>query len=74
MNLAFDIDDTITAKPALFAALSIAAGVKKVIIVTSRGNSDESRRLTLEELANLGIRHHQFSKPPYNPNSAARFR
>lgn len=27
MNLAFDIDDTITAKPELFAALSAAPGV-----------------------------------------------
>jgi hypothetical protein len=58
VNLAFDIDDTITAKPALFAALSCAAGVKKVLIVSSRGNSEESRRLTLEELKSIGIRHH----------------
>lgn len=46
MNLAFDIDDTVTASPELFAALSGAAGVKKVIIVSSRGSSEESCRLT----------------------------
>ncbi|MCB1087139.1 MAG: hypothetical protein KDM63_08850 [Verrucomicrobiae bacterium] len=57
MNLAFDIDDTITAKPDLFAGLSSALGVKKVLIVSSRGNSEESRRLTLAELENYGIRH-----------------
>ena len=58
MNLAFDIDDTITAKPELFAALSGAPRVKKVLIVSSRGNSEESRRLTLAELESYGIRHH----------------
>ncbi|MBL9154666.1 MAG: HAD family hydrolase [Verrucomicrobiales bacterium] len=58
MNLAFDIDDTITAKPELFAALSGAAGVQTVLIVSSRGNSEESRRLTLVELEAYGIRHH----------------
>lgn len=58
MNLAFDIDDTTTAKLEMFAALSGAAGVKKVLIVSSRGNSEESRRLTLAELESYGIRHH----------------
>lgn len=58
MNLAFDIDDTITAEPELFTALSGAAGVKKVLIVSSRGNSEESRRLTLAELESYGIRYH----------------
>lgn len=58
MNLAFDTDDTITAKPELFAALSGAAGVKKVLNVSNRGNSEESRRLTLAELETYGIRHH----------------
>lgn len=58
MNLAFDIDDTITAKPEIFAALSAASGAKKVLIVSSRGNSEESRRLTLAELETYGIRHH----------------
>ena len=58
MNLAFDVDDTITAKPELFAALSAAPGVKRVLIVSSRGNSEESRRLTLAELETYGIRHH----------------
>ena len=58
MNLAFDIDDTITAKPELFAALAGAAGVKEVLIVSSRGKSEESRRLTLAELETYGIRHH----------------
>ncbi|MCB1225917.1 MAG: HAD family hydrolase [Verrucomicrobiales bacterium] len=57
MNLAFDIDDTITAAPELFAALASAPGVKKVLIVSSRGNSAESRRLTLAELELYGIRH-----------------
>lgn len=58
MNLALDIDDTITAAPELFAALAAAPGVKKVLIVSSRGNSEESRRLTLAELESYGIRHH----------------
>lgn len=58
VNLAFDIDDTITAKPELFAGLAGAPGVKKVLIVSSRGNSEESRRLTLVELETYGIRHH----------------
>lgn len=58
MNLAFDIDDTITAKPEFFALLSVAPGVRKVIIVSRRGNSEESRRLTLAERETYAIRHH----------------
>ena len=59
MKIALDIDDTITAKPELFAALSLAPGVKKVIIVSSRANSDESYRLTIEELQRYGVRHNE---------------
>lgn len=58
MNLAFDIDDTITAAAEFFAALASAPGVRKVLIVSSRRNSPESRRLTLAELELHGIRHH----------------
>jgi len=57
MNLAFDIDDTITAKPALFAAISKVSKMGKVIIVSSRSNSDECREQTLSELDRYGVRH-----------------
>lgn len=58
MNLAFDIDDTITAMPTLFAAISEASRAGKVIIVSSRSNSEECREQTLEELNRYGVRHH----------------
>ncbi len=58
MNIAFDIDDTITAKPRLFAAISIATAANRVIIVSSRSNTEECRRETLDELGRYGV-HHQ---------------
>jgi len=59
MNLAFDIDDTITAMPGLFAALSMAPGTDTVIIVSSRANNPESMRASRAELHDHGIRFDQ---------------
>ena len=59
MNLAFDIDDTITANPSLFAMLSEGAGAHKVIIVSSRANTGQCRQETMEELAGYGVRHRE---------------
>lgn len=59
MNLAFDIDDTITAMPGLFAALSTAAGVDRVIIVSSRMNRPEILHATRKELDGYGVRYDQ---------------
>lgn len=55
MNIAIDIDDTITALPALFAALTRAPEVNRVIIVSSRSNRAEVREHTERELAELYI-------------------
>ena len=55
MNLAIDIDDTITALPELFSAITKSQAVKKVIIVSSRSNLPEVRKTTRRELADLGI-------------------
>ena len=57
MNIAFDIDDTITAMPELFAALSTSHGAGKVIIVSSRTNNAEVLRATREELHGYGVRY-----------------
>ena len=59
MNLAFDIDDTITAMPGLFAALSTAVGVDRVIIVSSRMNRPEILHATRKELDGYGVRYDQ---------------
>lgn len=56
--LALDIDDTITAEPGLFAALSHAEGVRKVVIISTRSDLLEARVDTEAELDALGIRHH----------------
>ncbi len=57
MNIAIDIDDTITAQPALFSLLTQAASEKnhKVIIVSSRSNTEEVLSTTKEELRQVGI-------------------
>ena len=57
MNIAIDIDDTITAVPSLFAAVTRAQEVNRVIIVSSRTNRPEVRKLTEQELAGLGVRY-----------------
>ena len=58
MIIGLDIDDTITAQPALFAALSRAPGVRRVVVVSTRTDLPEARRATEEELRGLGIRYH----------------
>ena len=55
MNIAIDIDDTITALPRLFAAITRSGEVHKVIIVSSRSNRPEARISTEQELADMGI-------------------
>jgi hypothetical protein len=57
MNVALDIDGTITAKPEFFAVLSkaIRANGGKVIIVTSRSNTTEVKAQTRRELRGYGI-------------------
>ncbi len=59
MNVAFDIDDTITAMPAFFALLSacIAKEVGRVIIVSSRSNTPSTVTATRRELDRYGIRY-----------------
>jgi len=56
MRIALDIDGTITAIPKLFAALTRAPGVKRVVIVTSRTNEPAARSATKAELSKLGVR------------------
>jgi hypothetical protein len=57
MNIALDIDGTITKLPEFFAILSraIRQSGGKVFIVTSRANSAGVRDATKEELASYGI-------------------
>lgn len=55
LNLAIDIDDTITAIPEFFRILTNNHGFKKVIIVSSRTNNDEARKATEEELSEYGV-------------------
>ncbi len=57
MNIAIDIDDTITVQPALFSLLTQAASDKShtVIIVSSRSNTKEVLSITREELCKAGI-------------------
>ncbi len=57
MNLALDIDGTITRLPATFAMLSRAVRAEggKVIVVTSRANTDFVRRETTRELRGYGV-------------------
>lgn len=57
MNLALDIDGTITRNPEFFSILSKAVRRSggKVCIVTSRGTGSEARAATREEIASYGI-------------------
>jgi len=57
MRIALDIDDTITAIPEFFAALSacIEKSGGRVIIVSSRTDNQEVRIHTVKELAEYGI-------------------
>ena len=57
MNIALDIDGTITKNPEFFSVLSHSARQAggKVYIVTSRGNSADARVQTGKELASYGI-------------------
>lgn len=59
MNIALDIDDTITAKPQLFSYLSNAVSEDKgkVIIISTRTNNPEALELTKKELSGYGIRY-----------------
>ncbi|MEM7010228.1 MAG: hypothetical protein AAF585_01990 [Verrucomicrobiota bacterium] len=57
MNIAFDIDDTITAIPPLFSALSRSVRLDggRVYIVTSRANNDQVAAQTRKELKSYGV-------------------
>lgn len=57
MNIALDIDGTITRQPKLFALLSkaIRASGGEVFIVTSRADTQEVRALTRREMGSLGV-------------------
>ncbi len=57
MNIALDIDDTITKNPRFFSLLSrsIRGAGGRVYIVTSRGNADGVKEKTRQELASYGI-------------------
>ena len=57
MNIALDIDGTITKNPRFFSILSQAVRQDggKVYIVTSRGNTNDSRVQTEKELTSYGI-------------------
>lgn len=57
MNIALDIDGTITKHPEFFAIVSrsIRASGGKVFIVTSRSNSNEVKVETQKELKSYGI-------------------
>lgn len=57
MNLALDIDGTITAMPRFFALLSCATRVAggRVFVVTSRSDTPEVARQTRRELKGYGI-------------------
>ncbi|OGS20959.1 MAG: hypothetical protein A2252_04515 [Elusimicrobia bacterium RIFOXYA2_FULL_39_19] len=59
MNIGIDIDDTITAMPEFFKVLTEAFARKghQVHIVTSRTETEESRRITEAELSELGIKY-----------------
>lgn len=57
MNVALDIDGTITRNPDFFAIMSraIRAAGGKVYVVTSRAQSDEVRAMTRRELLAYGV-------------------
>ena len=57
MNVALDIDGTITKKPQFYAILArgVRAAGGKVFVVTSRSNSSDVRKQTKRELDAYGI-------------------
>ncbi len=57
MNIALDIDGTITQQPELFAVLSraVRAAGGRIYIITSRADTSDVRTLTQQELKNYGI-------------------
>jgi hypothetical protein len=57
MNIALDIDGTITRRPAFFTILSRAIRLDggKVFVVTSRSNSPDVERQTRRELRSWGV-------------------
>ena len=59
MNIALDIDGTITRLPELFAVLSraVRAAGGKVIVVTSRSDTPAVREQTRRELKGYGLEH-----------------
>ncbi|OGS20061.1 MAG: hypothetical protein A3J83_03570 [Elusimicrobia bacterium RIFOXYA2_FULL_40_6] len=61
MNIAIDIDDTVTAMPEFFKALTETFAKKghQVHIVTSRAEVGENRKKTIEELSGLGVVFHK---------------
>jgi len=56
MRIALDMDDTITAIPRLFEALGASSLVERCIVVTSRTNEPEARKVTEQELRALKVR------------------
>ena len=59
MNIAIDIDDTITEVPQLFSLITEASLFKKVIIVSSRTNNEETRIITEKELSDTKIKYNK---------------
>lgn len=59
MNIALDIDGTITRRPEFFAVMSqaVRASGGKVYIVTSRSNTDDVRSQTRLELKSYGVQY-----------------
>jgi hypothetical protein len=57
MNIALDIDGTITKNPGFFSLLSqsVRRAGGRVYIVTSRGNADGVEEQTRQELASYGL-------------------
>ena len=57
MNIGIDIDDTITAIPEFFKELTVCFVGKghKVHIITSRTENDDARKVTENELKELGV-------------------
>lgn len=56
MNIALDIDGTITSNPGFFSMLShsVRRGGGKVYILTSRSDNDSTEKVTKEELTSYG--------------------
>ena len=70
MNVALDIDGTITRDPAFFALLSraVRASGGKVIVVTSRADAPGVRETTRRELEDYGIEYDELVVIPEGQN------